>query len=107
MIVTNKVVQGDRKRRISMPTHLRSSHRWGQRHQSFLIRRSYHIDTDTKCISMKENLNMLHLTEVLPSNFPINSTAIGKKENGLEKTMLHKNYGSYYRFKNFYSSMWA
>lgn len=56
---------------------------------------------------MKENLNMLHLTEVLPSNFPMNSTAIGKKESGLEKTMLHKNYGSYYRFKNFYSSMWA
>lgn len=90
MIVTNKVVQGDRKRRISMPTYLRSSHGWGQRHQSFLVRHSYHIDTDTKCISMKESLNMLHLTEVLPLNFPINSTAIGKKENGFEKTMLQE-----------------
>lgn len=66
MIVTNKVVQGDRKRRISMPTYLCSSHRWGPRHQSFVIRRSYHIDTDTKRVSKKENLTALHLSEVLP-----------------------------------------
>lgn len=65
MIVANKVVQGDRKRRISMPSYLCSSHRWGQRHQSFLIRHSYHIDTDTKSLSMKGNLTTLHLSEVL------------------------------------------
>lgn len=61
MIVINKVVQGDRKRRISMPTYLCSSHRWGQRHQSFVIRCSYHIDTDTKCASIKENLTAIFL----------------------------------------------
>lgn len=66
MIVTNKVVQGDRKRRISMTAYLHFSHRCGQRHQSFVIRHSYHIDTDTKDISVKEILNTLHLSKVLP-----------------------------------------
>lgn len=105
MTVTNKAVQSDKKGRISMPTYLPPPHRWGQKHQSFLIRCSYHIDTDTKSVSMKENFNTLHFTEVLPWNFPINSTATWKKRKWFR--MLHKNYGSYYRFKNFYSSMLA
>lgn len=35
-----------------MPAYLHFSRRCGQRHQSFVIRHSYHIDTDTKCVSL-------------------------------------------------------
>lgn len=46
--VANKGVRGDEMGMINMPIYLCSSQGGGQGHQSFWIKFSYHIDTDTK-----------------------------------------------------------